>query len=259
MSCNKRAILALGLAVAAGDAWAGSLAAVSLEVIGLPVEAISLPGVTASLPSFTAGVSGLGGAGTASGTGGAASWTVGASVVPGGAASGGGFISYVIPPAEAAALTLNSNPGAGAFSAGAPGGMAITGTLVLKYLGASFTLLGVPVALGSPGALTGSGPIAPVFGTTLGNAWTTGITSAQLQTAASGLVTTTLAGFNGLVDGVGTVVMVTSLILETNLGADLPLFAKLTLTYAPEPSGLLLVAGSLVALAWRRRERREIG
>jgi hypothetical protein len=248
------ALLVSGLAVLAGEVRAGSLVSVSLQVIGLPVEAPSLPGITAELPSFTASVSGLSGAGSAAGTGGAASWTVGASVVPGGTATSAGYFYFVLPPIESVSLTLGSNPGAGAFSAGSPGSMGITGVLLLKGLGGGFTLLSVPVSLGSPGALTGTAP--GIAGTTLGNAWTTGITTAQRQTAYSGFVTTTIAGLNGLVGGVGTVVMVTSLVLQTNLGPpEMPLFAKLTLTYAPEPGGLLLVAvaGSLAALAWRRR------
>ena len=88
------------------------------------------------------------------------------------------------------------------------------------------------------------------------NSWTTKTTTI-LSTAMD--VPRTRMGSNGLVNGGGTVVLVSALNVVTSIAGQLPSFAVLTLTYAPdavaEPGTVALLATG-VACAWLGRRRR---
>ena len=81
--------------------------------------------------------------------------------------------------------------------------------------------------------------------TVIGNGWTTG-------TVSIGPVSATGSAFDG-----HSVTLVTPIVISTNIGADAPInaFGRMTLTFAPEPGTLLLLASGVAGLAVLGRKR----
>jgi len=202
-------------------------------------------------PAIYTASGGLGG--SASGTGAGATWAVSAGDVPGGLLTLS-IPTSAAPPIERMQYVMNGNAAAGSFSASADGQMVVTGEARVKAYG-GLTLLGVPVTVGAPSVI--QPPVVSGIGITAwSHAWTSKTTS-LFDTYMN--VVRTRMGSNGLVNGGGTVVLVSALNVVTSIAGQLPSFATLTLTYAPdavaEPAlALLAAAGAAGALRlWRRR------
>jgi len=204
--------------------------------------------VIGTLPPATFTASGLLN-GLAAGTLGGASWSVGTGMVPGGTTTAT-IPTSAAPPISQIQFILNGNPGAGAF--GAPGGsMAVTGLANVKAYG-GLTLLGVPVTVGVPTTI--QPPVVSGIGiTAYANAWTTQTTTIFLTTPTTmGATMATAMGLNGLVNGGGTLVMVSALNVITSISGQLPSFAVLVLNYlpdVPEPGTVFLLASGVAGLA----------
>lgn len=232
------------LVLAAAPAQAGPLTSVSFQFeLGLVSPA-----------TFTA--SGLAGAGSAHGSGATASWSVATGAVPGGTFVGS-LPSTAAPPISGEYFQAQGNPVAGSFQAGAGGSMPVTITLDLTSYG-GLTLFSIPFVVGTP--TTVAPP--PAYGISLsavGTGWTTGATTLALATPTpSGATTAKRTGSNGLVNGAGTVVLVSAVQVSSNFTAFAPSFATLTLHYAsvPEPGTALLLAAAALGLAGLGRARR---
>jgi len=212
-----------------------------------PLVYAQLTFLLGTLPPATFTASGLLG-GSASGTGGGATWSVGTFAVPGGTTTAT-IPTSAAPPISQIQFIINGNPAAGAFVASANGPMAITGQANVKAYG-GLTLLGVPVTVGAPTTITP--PVVSGIGiTAYANSWTTKTTSV-FNTATN--AASTLMGSNGLVNGGGTVVLVTGLNVVTSIAGQLPSFAILTLRYlpdvvVPEPGTMLLLGAGIAGLA----------
>jgi hypothetical protein len=202
-----------------------------------------------TLPPATFTASGLL-SGLATGTLGGSSWTVGAGVVPGGTTTAT-IPTSAAPPISQIQFILNGNPGAGAFVASAGGAMAVTGQALVKAYG-GLTLLGVPVSVGVPTTI--QPPVVSGIGiTAYANAWTTKTTTVFLTSPTTmGATMATVMGVNGLVNGGGTVVLVSALNVITSIAGQLPSFAILVLNYlpdVPEPGTLFLLVSGVAGLA----------
>jgi hypothetical protein len=243
----SRTLASVGIGLIVG-VWVGAAQAGPLIQATFSFRLGSLPPATFSASGGLAGV--------AHGTGGGAVWSVGALDVPAGTSTR--FIgSSAAPPITQVQYLVNGNPTAGSFHASAGGSMAVTGLVDVKAYG-GLVVLGVPVVVGVPSLI-----VPPVIGpavsiTAHANAWTTKTTTILV----TGLnAPTTRMGSNGLVNGGGTVVLVSGLnvLMWTNRLQQLPSFATLTLTYAPdavaEPSALSLLAmgAACARLGSRRR------
>jgi hypothetical protein len=238
---------------------AAAAAAFSLGLFAQPAAAgsllsASLTLVLGTLPPAVFSASGLTGMGAANGTLGTATWTVGAGAVPGGTVT---TAVTALPFVTQFQVVVAGNPGAGAFSAGAPGGMAVTGAAYAKGFG-GITLLTVPLTIGTPAtAMAGSGFLAV---TVINANWTTGTASLALTPPTSmGATVATAMGGNLLANGGGSVVLVSAINVLTAAAGQIPGFAFLTLSYAPsapEPGTLLgLAAGALALVSIGRRRR----
>jgi hypothetical protein len=234
-------VLGAGLSLAQG-AQAGALIFAQLQF-----QLATLPPA-----SFTASGA-LGG--SATGTAGGASWSVGAGAVPGGVFTTT-LNTSASPPISQIQFIINGNPATGNFVASANGAMAVTGQANVKAYGGS-TLLGVPVTVGTPSVITP--PVAAGIGiTAYANTWTTKTTTIE-PTGVTNTVTATAMGSNGLVNGGGTVVLVSALNVLTSIAGQLPSFAILTLTYAAdavaEPGTLLLLGVGIAGLVGMGRRK----
>jgi hypothetical protein len=176
----------------------------------------------------------------------------------------GGTVTATIPSSAAPPITqiqliINGNPATGNFVASANASMAVTGVANVKAFG-GLTLLGIPLTVGA--VTTIQPPVVSGIGVTgYANQWTTKTTTIVLTTPATvttpglGTVMVTQAtqmGFNGLVNGGGTVVLVSALNVITNVAGQLPSFAVLVLSYlpdAPEPGTLMLLGSGIAGLA----------
>jgi hypothetical protein len=232
-----RKVLTL-LAVAAGLLFGGAPAQAG------PLVYAQLTLAIGTLPPGVFSASGLLG-GSASGTGGGAAWSVGAGAVPGGTVTAT-IPSSAAPPITQIQIIVNGNPASGAFVASNTAAMAVTGIANVKAFG-GLTLLGIPLTVGQ--VTTIQPPVVSGIGVTgYANTWTTKTTTVY-ATAISANVTQ--MGFNGLVNGGGTVVLVSALNIMTNVAGQLPAFAVLVLNYlpdVPEPGTLLLLGSGIAGL-----------
>jgi hypothetical protein len=233
-------IVGAGLVLAQG-AHAGALLLAQLTfALG------TLPPAT-FVATYTAGA----GKGLASGSGAAAAWSAVAGAIPGGTTTAT-IPSSAAPPITQIQFIVNGNPANGAWAASADATVAVTGQSNIKAFG-GLTLLGVPLVVGQPTTI--QPPVVSGIGITgLANNWTTKTTTVNLLTPDPGGPTkATRMGANNLVNGGGTVVLVSALNVITNVAGQLPSFAVLLLQYAPddivaEPGTLLLVGSGIAGL-----------
>jgi hypothetical protein len=115
-------------------------------------------------------------------------------------------------------------------------------------------LLGVPLVAGAPGAVaTSSG--GGVSLTAVGAAWSAGTVVVTLPTPSSGVSTTSFAGYDNRVGGVGTLQLVTPIRVEANITGPMVIWASLRLTFVPEPTTALLLGAGTLGLAAHGRRR----
>lgn len=238
-------LLAAALLVVAGSANAGPFAGGSLSItIG------TLPGLAAPI---TGGFTTAGGNVTATST----NAIVGSDTFIG--------ITNAAPITRVQAILAGNNlgtlvPGAGT----AANALGIQGVANVVAYGGYVTLVAVPLtALGVPGAtfsFMGGG------GTTIkftGGGWTTGmVTVVEPTVTLKGMTVMTpndltATGTNMLVGGVGSITLISPVLIRTNLAGDLPSVVELTLNFAPEPGTLAqfgaAAIGVLGVAAFRRR------
>lgn len=158
-------------------------------------------------------------------------------------------------------LTGSFAPGAGlggGFGA-AHFGMTLSGKVVAGFSVLDVTL--VPIHLAGHG---GSFPLAPSPLSTLSTvwgAWTTGTSARVIQLGSASSTTVTISGTDlRTPDGAGTISLVTPMTVFHGDSPfyDVPLHARLTLHFVPEPSPAALLACSALVSAWvgRQRQRR---
>jgi uncharacterized protein (TIGR03382 family) len=160
----------------------------------------------------------------------------------------------IVPPLTQVRFVLEGNAAGGVFTASSQGFLGVNAEIGLRsYEG--ITLLAVPVTFGLPVGGT-AGPSYGVLLTWQANAWTTKTTSVTLLTLYGDVATTTTRkGSNTLVDGEGTISLVSAILVDSNITRPLAIFGRLTVAFVPEPGmGLLgLGAAALAALGARRR------
>jgi hypothetical protein len=171
------------------------------------------------------------------------------------------------PPITKVYFTLSGHAAGSFLAGGGPGGglggpMTLSGFVKLKAYSAMVTLVAIPLSpVGQPGGFAsvtgGGGTIIQAWGT----GWTTGVQTMMFPaTTISGRTTTpttvTATGADlRTASGAGTLVLISPLYFRSNLAGDIPIFARLTLNYVPEPSTLLLVGLGMAGLALRGRKR----
>jgi hypothetical protein len=169
-------------------------------------------------------------------------------------------------PVTRVALSLTGHA-AGSFTpSGGPGGglggaMTLGGTAKIMAYSGYVTLVLVPLYLvGGPAPFTTSGSILPTR-TWWGTGWTTGVQTLMVPatTVIGGTQTPYTVTATGAdlrtAGGAGTLVLITPMLIRSNLTPDIPTFATLTLNYVPEPNTLLLVGVGIAGLALHGRKR----
>jgi len=154
--------------------------------------------------------------------------------------------------------TGSLRPGAGT----AANSLGLQGAVLVTGYGGAVTLLGVPLTpVGVHGATFSTMPGGGTVVAYTGAGWTTStvmmtIPSTTIAGATGqprGVVTAT--GTNMLVGGVGQITFISPLLIRSNRLGDLPSFARLTLTFVPEPGSLLLIGAGMASLAVYGRRR----
>lgn len=234
------------LVVGAGLVLAQGAQAGALVLAQLTFALGTLPPAT-FVATYTVGA----GQGSASGTGAGAAWSVVAGAIPGGTTTAT-IPSSAAPPITQLQFIVNGNPNAGAWAASTDATVPVTGQANIKAFG-GLTLLGVPLVVGQPTTI--QPPVVSGIGITgLANNWTTKTTTVNLTApTTNGATKATRMGANGLVNGGGTVVLVSALNVLTNVAGQLPSFAVLVLQYVPdevvaEPGTLLLLGSGIAGL-----------
>jgi hypothetical protein len=160
------------------------------------------------------------------------------------------------PPITGNRLVLEGHA-AGAFS-GSPlaGAMPLRGRLSLTGLGGA-ELLRIPLSVaGASGATaTWESPGGGGALTAVGAPWSAGLVVANVPTS-TGVRSSSFAGYDHRVAGVGTLQLVTPILVHSTLAGDFLLWSALRATFAPEPSRALLLAAGALALAAAGRRRR---
>jgi hypothetical protein len=175
------------------------------------------------------------------------------------------------PPITQVRMLLTGHAAGSFVAGGGPGGglggpMTLGGAITANGYSGMVTLLRVPLSpVGQPGGFApgsgaGGGTIVQVWG----NGWTTGVQTMMVPATTVGggtqtprTVTATGADLR-TASGAGALVLITPMFIRTNLGgADMPLFATLTLNYVPEPGTLLLIGAGIAGLALRERKRQQ--
>jgi hypothetical protein len=241
-SCRLAVLLAavLGLAGAAeGAVLTGASISISFGKLGAP------PPITGT------------GVGTSLGSG--ATATLGANVLHGTVIMTGLTSS---PPITRVVISLTGHA-AGSFTpAGGPGGglggaMTLAGAAKFQAYTGNVTLVQLPLSLVGQPLTSCYFSIYPTSGT----GWTTGVQTLMVPATTIGgwnqtPYTVTATGSDlRTASGAGTLVLISPLLIRSNLAGDIPSFATLTLNYVPEPSTLLLVGLGIAGLALRGRTR----
>jgi len=160
----------------------------------------------------------------------------------------------------AARISIGAN-GAGAFSGNPLQGTAgFLGSLAPQAYG--FTYLALPFEIGRATVLTGTTTLptggTPVAWSAVGKTWTTGRLLGVLGIGSAAQVAST-TGTNQLsANGAGHLALVTPLVIRTDASFGAVAFARLELTFVPEPQTLALLLWGAGCLAWagRRAHRR---
>jgi hypothetical protein len=133
------------------------------------------------------------------------------------------------------------------------GAMALRGSLLLSAFGGP--LLSIPLsAVGAEGAKAfwdGGG----VSVTAIGAGWSAGNVAVTVPTSMGGVRTTSFAGYDHRVNGVGTLQLVTPIRVRSNIGGDTLFWSALKLTFVPEPTTALLLGMGAVGLGIVGRAR----
>jgi hypothetical protein len=239
---------ALALAAPAGAASLAFAGTLSIQIAMLPAAGIAGSGV-ASFDGSSAG-------------GHAGSLALSASVFAATAVHVP-VTDPAVAPLEGVLLTAHNDAGAFTGGAGSLGG-------VLPVRGLARICLAHPCELGPPSnvsiplsiGLTSSRSTAFFMNLTVqGAPWTSGAISAY-GLRASGYAHGPASGTSSTAAPSGVVSLVTPILVSTNVGASptLPIYARMTLHFVPEPApaGLLLAGCAALGLAGRRlRTRRE--
>jgi hypothetical protein len=131
--------------------------------------------------------------------------------------------------------------------------MALRGQILL-FWGGPTALLEVPLVAGAPGAqATWAGGGVSV--TAVGAAWSAGTVVVTLPTSMGGVRTTSFAGYDNRVGGVGTLQLVTPIRIDTNISGASLIWTSLRLTFVPEPATALLLGAGTLGLAAHGRRR----
>lgn len=238
--------LALGLFLFAGSASAAPLTSGQFSIVIGTLPGLAVPitgGVTASGSNVTfTNTTAIAGTDTVSGITNAAPITGVQAVLT------GNQTGTLVPGAGTAANSLG-----------------LKGLSNVVAYGGYVTLVAVPLSpigvAGSPFSVMGGGGTVIAF---TGAGWTTGtamltapLTTVSGMTDPDNVATLTIAGTNMLAGGAGKITLISPVLIRTNLAGDLPSFAKLTLTFAPEPGTLAqfgaAAAGVLGLAAFRHR------
>jgi hypothetical protein len=163
-------------------------------------------------------------------------------------------------------LNVSASNGTGTFtetgglSGGFGGNGALAGLARVGVLGGALNL-SVPLSVVGGGGKVVTG-VAALTVTVTGHLWTSGTAVVQGITTGdpgSFVNTVTLAGYdNRTANHAGALQLVTPIRILTNAAGNLPGFAVQTLSFAPEPAGVLLLgsaAAGLVVLGRMRRRR----